>query len=217
MCRLLYFTLLHLFFSKNKSCLYSRNDDYNTSTSYIFKILTERTYIHIVQTKECMQCLFPEQHLDIKLQKGSAVLLFICSHGKKIVFFLTGARATSWKKKEEGVAFLEQQTLDFDLRKLKPTQSLASKRVLGVPIENHRTPKLNGPVQSCKGLQRSHFKFTVTSEPVPNLIPNRTSWIMQLIHSPIQRAINISDLNATQFPDILIIFKPLLRQLSMPP
>ena len=40
---------------------------------------------------------------------------------------------------------------------------------------------------------------------------------MQLIHSPIQRAINISDLNATQFPDILIIFKPLLRQLSMPP
>lgn len=165
MCRLLYFTLLHLFFSKNKSCLYSRNDDYNTSTSYIFKILTERTYIHIVQTKECMQCLFPEQHLDIKPQKGSAVLLFICSHGKKIVFSLTGARATSWEKKEEGVAFLEQQTLDFDLRKLKTTQSLASKRVLGVPIENHRTPKLKGLFQSCKWLQRSHFKFTVTSEP----------------------------------------------------
>lgn len=157
MCRLLYFTLLHLFFSKNKSCLYSRNDDYNTSTSYIFKRLTERTYIHIVQTKECMQCLFPEQHLDIKLHKSWAVLLFICSHGKKIVFSLTGARATSWKKKEEGVAFSKQQTLDFDLRKL--TQSLASNRVLGVPIENHRTPKLKGPFQS------SHFKFTVTSEP----------------------------------------------------
>lgn len=56
-------------------------------------------------TKEGVQCSFPEKHLGIKRQEGAAVLLFICMHGKKTVFFLTGARATSLKETEEGVAF----------------------------------------------------------------------------------------------------------------
>lgn len=162
-----------------------------------------------------MQCLFPEQHLDIKLQKSWAVLLFICSHWKKIVFSLTGAR--SYQLKEErrgsGLSFPNSKHLTLTLGNLRLPSSWPQRESLrSSNRKTTATPKLKGPFQS------SHFKCIVTSEPeippvpnsaVPNLIPNRTSWIIQLIHSPIQRAINISDLNATnKFLRILIILKP---------